>query len=100
MTIREFVKKRNIIRECAVNGCRSMDVQVVFINDENCDDETEFTINAYDWDELAKLYSDFCKENGFPKNTVENIIIAKAYTVKAECAGEEYVCLDNDGLHH
>lgn len=92
MTVKEFVKKKEITAECAVKGCRSMDVQVAFVNDEGCDDETEFTISAYDFDELRKLYSDFCKENGYPVNTVKNIIIVKAYTVRAEYADDDYVC--------
>lgn len=37
----------------------------------NDDDETQFT--AYDIKELEELWNDFCKENGFRKNSVDYV---------------------------
>ena len=37
----------------------------------NGDDETQF--NAYDMKELNELWSEFCKENGFKKNSVDYV---------------------------
>lgn len=42
--------------------------RIGFINSDGAEDETE--LDAYNLAELAELYSDFCKENGFKQNTV------------------------------
>ncbi len=40
-----------------------------FKNDKGMEDETQFE-NVKSIRELQELYSGFCKENGFPENTV------------------------------
>lgn len=53
-----------------------MNVVVVFESPTSDLDGTEFSIKAYDIDELSELFAEFCKENGFPTNTVVNIIVS------------------------
>lgn len=54
-----------------------MSVDIGFVNDEGIHDETQFDISPYDWEELIRLYSAFCEENNYPKNTVTGIVIVR-----------------------
>ena len=77
MTIRQCLKRNGWQQECKLEKCRVMNVDICFINDEQRFDETQFSINAYDVDELDNLFTDFCKENGFKRNTVYNVVIVE-----------------------
>ena len=77
MTVKQYLKKHGWQAECEVSGgIRAMSVDIGFFNGE-FDDETEFDISAYDEEELAALFRDFCKENQFPSNNVISIMIVK-----------------------
>lgn len=53
-------------------------VDIGFINSEDRrEDETEFTINAYDLDELEELFDNFCKENKIANNTVVYVAVVE-----------------------
>ena len=54
-----------------------MNVDISFLNNEKAEDETQFSIRAYDVEELDQLFNDFCKENGFNRNTVTCIAIVQ-----------------------
>lgn len=54
---------------------RVMDVDVAFTNSDGEDDEVQFSIKAYDKNELSSLFNQFCKEQGYPNNTVSNISV-------------------------
>ena len=87
MTVNEFSKNEGWSDDAPLNNdarkaSRSMVVDVDFINNEGDMDETEFTICSYNFGELNKLFSDFCKENGFKTNTVINIRIIRFNTGK------------------
>ena len=87
MTIRQYIRKYGWEIDCIPKACRAMNVDVGFINDENREDETELDIMAYDeaeldimaYDEaeLSNLFRDFCRENGFPQNTVTHIVVVQ-----------------------
>lgn len=77
MTIRQCIKKNGWQLECETEGCRAMSVDVDFFNGTT-NDETQFDITAYNADELAELFKEFCKENGYPYNRVTSITIVKA----------------------
>ena len=77
MTIKEYIKKNGWQVECETKPCRYMNVDVNFLNNEKAEDETQFSIRAYDADELDQLFNDFCKENGFKKNSVTCVTIVQ-----------------------
>ena len=77
MTIKEYIKKSDWQYECETKPCRYMNVDVNFLNNEKAEDETQFSIRAYDVEELDQLFNDFCKENGFNRNTVTCIAIVQ-----------------------
>lgn len=54
-----------------------MSVDIGFVNDDGREDETQMDINAYDEQELSKLFTSFCKENKFPINTVTYVTIVQ-----------------------
>ena len=77
MNIKEHIKKIGLNVEVESKKCRYMNVDVSFVNSDGRDDETQFSIKAYDADELSRLFADFCKENGFKKNSVTCIAIVQ-----------------------
>lgn len=77
MTIKQYIKKYGWEIECNPQRCRVMSVDIGFINDEKREDETEFDIMAYDEGELSDLFKDFCRENGFPQNTVTYVCVVQ-----------------------
>lgn len=77
MTIKEYIKKNGWQVECETKPCRYMNVDVSFLNNEKVEDETQFSIRAYDSDELNQLFANFCKENGFKRNTVTCVTIVQ-----------------------
>ena len=59
-----------------------INVNIVFINSDNREDETQFDIRPANLDyatgkcpELVELWKEFCKENGFKQNSVQRIYI-------------------------
>ena len=81
MTVKQVIKKDHWRLECKISGCRSMEVCVQFLDPQKMPDETEFCIRPFDVDELQALFHDFCAENGFRDNTVEQIYVVAAYPV-------------------
>lgn len=63
--------------ECTSKLDRTMSVDIDFVNEEGMMEETQMDINAYDEQELSKLFAAFCKENKFPINTVIYVTIVK-----------------------
>lgn len=57
--------------------CGAMSVTIGFINEKGRDDETQLDILPYDERDLSSLFSEFCKENGFPEDTVTYIPIVQ-----------------------
>lgn len=83
MTIKQCIKEKGWQMESDTEPpYRSMDVSIGFQTDGFAD-ETQFHINTYDVNELTELYSEFCKENNIPKNTVTSISIVQLYEEKA-----------------
>lgn len=75
-TIRSFVKSHGWQMECPLIPMAGvMTVHVNFMNNENVEDETSFDVKAYDVNELAKLFMDFCHENGYQTNSVTGVSI-------------------------
>lgn len=84
MTVKGYIKKNGWIIDCNTKMCRFMNVAVGFVNNSGMEDETEFSIAAYDENELSDLFDEFCKENGFKTNKV----IYVAVTEIADSIGE------------
>ena len=84
MTIKKYLSTHGWEAECDSVPCNVMNVDVVFTNAEGHEDETEFSIAAYDSDELEQLYRDFCEENGFRQDTVLRVCIVQM----ADCMEE------------
>lgn len=77
MNIKQFIKKHGWQMENTSKQGRAMSVDIGFVNDEGREDETQMDINAYDEQELSKLFTAFCKENKFPINTVTYVTIVQ-----------------------
>ena len=77
MTINQYIQKYGWQMECDSKACRAMSVDIGFLNGEGREDETQLDISAYDEQELSDLFADFCKENGFPTNTVRSVTIVQ-----------------------
>ena len=69
MTVKECIKKNGWnVQE---NPQKAWNVDIGFINSETeLEDETEFSICAYDEDDLQDLFEEFCKENKISSDTV------------------------------
>lgn len=81
MTVRQYIKENGWNWDVKEAGTwRVCTVDIGFINSDGDQDETEFDISGLNVNELAQLFTDFCKENRFPMNTVTGI------TVKAVAA--------------
>lgn len=78
MTIKQYIRKHGLQYGCYPGLHRAMSVVIAFINDNGKNDETEFSITISDpVNELDKLFSDFCRENGFARNTVTYISVVR-----------------------
>ncbi|MBM6803890.1 hypothetical protein H6B07_14735 [Mediterraneibacter glycyrrhizinilyticus] len=77
MTIKQFIKKYGWQMECTSKPGKAMSVDIDFVDSEGREDETQMDIKAYDTQELSQLFSDFCKENKFPQNTVTYIAVVQ-----------------------
>ena len=74
----EYIKKNGWQVECKPELlCGAMSVTIGFINEKGRDDETQLDILPYDERDLSSLFSEFCKENGFPEDTVTYIPIVQ-----------------------
>ena len=71
---------------------RFMTVQIGFSTPENEDDETEFSIKAWDAEELAGLFVDFCEENGY---ALRNTIIDSLSVVRVAPTMEKLVEMES-----
>ena len=78
MTIKQYIKKHGLQYECEMHLHRAMSIVIAFTDHDGKSDETEFSVTISDTiNELDKLFSDFCKENGFLKNTVTCILVVR-----------------------
>ena len=78
-TVKQYFKyggKWNVECDTSV-PYRAMNVDIQFINSDNKADETQFSIKAYDINELSELFTMFCKENNYPRNTVQRITVVE-----------------------
>ena len=55
---------------------RFMNVDVCFMN-KGLEDETQFSIKAYNTRELEECFQEFCKENDLPTNCVYGIHVVE-----------------------
>lgn len=79
MTIKQYIRKHGLQYDCDPGLHRAMSVVIAFINDNGENDETEFSVTISDpVNELDELFSDFCKENRFTRNTVTYIAVVRA----------------------
>ena len=78
MTTIQYIKKNGWQVECEPELlCGAMSVTIGFISEKGRDDETQLDILPYDEGNLSSLFSEFCKENGFPEDTVTYIHIVQ-----------------------
>lgn len=78
MNVKQFIRKVGWDILCDMSTPhRYMNVNVVFDNNGETD-ETQFSIKSFDISELNNLFSNFCKENKLPTNTVINIVVVQA----------------------
>jgi hypothetical protein len=78
MTVIGYIEKNgwNVDVDGHIGTCWNVDIG--FVNSENrCDDETEFSISAFDANELEELFVDFCKENQINSNTVTYVSVVE-----------------------
>ena len=87
--IKELIKSYSIrLQNAYESKCIPTDeegywnINVVFMNNDNKEDETQFDIKPHNFDygagrckELEELWKDFCKENRFKQNSVTEIYI-------------------------
>lgn len=77
--VRTYFDEGGIFRvECNTKTTdQYMNCQVVFLNDTKCQDETEFSLRAYDKEELASLFMAFCKEARVVKPQILGIYVVE-----------------------
>lgn len=77
MTIKECLREDGIIISCNVTLHRCGEVEVFFRDENDEPDSTCFDVmdplGKRGENELDELYKEFCKENNFPRNTVDEI---------------------------
>lgn len=57
--------------------CKAMTVRIIFSHDEQEDDEVEFCIYPWNAEELAELFTTFCKESH-----CKNVVITKVLIIR------------------
>ena len=78
MTVNEFVKKNGWYFNIEDNASGFWNVNIGFVNSsDGNDDETEFSIKAYDVDELEELFDEFCEENELMSNAVTYVSVVE-----------------------
>lgn len=76
MTVKECIKKNGW--NVTENPKKAWNVDIGFINSETeAEDETEFSICAYNENELQELFEEFCKENKISSATVIYISVVQ-----------------------
>ena len=88
MTIKEYIQKQGWSHEKEPILCQSMTVDIDFLNQHDQLDETEFTIEPYNVDELTKLYHQFCKEEQIAHDTIQGVTIIEYHDCKPECVDD------------
>lgn len=92
MTVKECIKQNGIQMETDELG-KYQTVDVGFINADGLEDEVQFDIGFIGTkagaEELEILFSDFCRENGFPKNKVTSVTVVKSADTYEELTGED-----------
>lgn len=79
MTVKQYILKHGLRYDCEPGLHRAISVIITFTNISGENDSTEFSLTLNDpVNELDRLFSEFCKENGFPRNTVTYISIVRA----------------------
>ncbi len=83
MTIKECINKKGIVVDCELSGSRIGTYEVQFINSSTGDDDfVTFDVThpgtVSGNDKCAKLFSEFCIDEGIHQNTVDEIHITKA----------------------
>lgn len=79
MTIKQYIKKHGLQWDCDPGLHRAMSIVITFINRDGEKDETEFSVSTQaPVNELSELFLEFCKENGFPNNTVQYVSVVRA----------------------
>lgn len=78
-------------------SCRAMTVQIGFSTEENESDEVEFCISAWDTKELADLFKEFCKENGFK---LKDVFIYSVSVVRAAVSMEALTEMEEQESTH
>lgn len=80
MTFKQYINKYGLQYDCEPGLHRAISVIIAFINNEEQSDETEFSVMIGEnvINELNELFSEFCKENNFPRNTVTYVAIVRA----------------------
>lgn len=81
MNIKECIQKNGLqIEVDELKQCQSVDI--VFINSDGMEDETEFDVYAVNTQagerELSELFEGFCKEHRFKSDTVSAVIVVKS----------------------
>ena len=88
LTVCEAISQTGWNMDCdMILDCKAIDAAVRFISSDGVEDETEFTIKAFDAGELQTLFEDFCIENGFNCNLVESVTVTATYAVEPEEVG-------------
>ena len=81
------IEKISWKQECDMSvPFHAMTVQIGFSHDENDNDETEFCINAWDKEELAELFEDFCESESIINATINSISIMRVASSVEELA--------------
>lgn len=76
MTVRQYIMEHGWIGEDFTSK-DFVNVKIYFINDDNQEDATEFSIGAYKLNELCDLFDEFCKDNNFDNDTVEGVEVTE-----------------------
>ena len=71
MTVKGFVESNGWSLNFNDSVGKFWNIDIGFVNSEDGrEDETEFSISAYDLDELDDLFREFCKENSLDDDAV------------------------------
>ena len=79
MTIKQYIQKHGLQWDYDPGLHRAMSVVITFTNNDGKKDEVKFSVTIQDSvNELNALFSEFCKENGLPQNTVDYVSVVRA----------------------
>lgn len=87
MDLREYIEQNGLLSNVS-SFMEWQAVNIGFLNSRKSEDEVQFDIQRVDTNdgikELSALFSDFCKENGFPNNTVQYVAVVKSASTYEE----------------